>query len=99
MQGDCDHDYECQDGLICGDDNCPGFPDDAFDCCVEVKGKSYYCLNFLSYPIPPRHTRCKGYIDMSSKVGFWDVMHQYIMTWPQRSGRDLRSIISRSCLE
>ena len=39
MQGDCDHDYECQDGLICGDDNCPGFPDDGYDCCVEVKGK------------------------------------------------------------
>ena len=36
MEGDCDFDYECQDGLICGIDNCKGgFPDDAYDCCYD----------------------------------------------------------------
>ena len=38
MQGDCDFDAECQDDLVCGDDNCgSGFPDTSFDCCAFGK--------------------------------------------------------------
>ena len=34
-EGDCDHHDECEDGLLCGSNNCPasfGY-DDAVDCC------------------------------------------------------------------
>ena len=36
-EGDCDTDGECQDGLLCGSNNCPaslGF-DTEFDCCYQ----------------------------------------------------------------
>ena len=34
--GDCDFDNQCQDGLVCGDDNCNnGFGDTAYDCCED----------------------------------------------------------------
>merc|ERR1711962_266925 len=40
-QGDCDRDSDCQDGLICGNDNCrsfiPGVPPRA-DCCIKKPG-------------------------------------------------------------
>ena len=35
-EGDCDYDYQCQDGLVCGSNNCVaslGFDSDV-DCCV-----------------------------------------------------------------
>ena len=38
-QGDCDHDSECQDGLICGNNNCVtawNFPNSA-DCCTNSR--------------------------------------------------------------
>ena len=41
-EGDCDHDDECKDDLICGNNNCPittGMEwDDFDDCCVQGKG-------------------------------------------------------------
>jgi len=40
-QGDCDRDSDCQDGLICGNDNCPSFIPGAHrraDCCTKQTG-------------------------------------------------------------
>ena len=38
-EGDCDHDDECKNGLICGSNNCPMNTaikwDEADDCCVQ----------------------------------------------------------------
>ena len=42
-QGDCDSDYECQDGLFCGSNNCPaslGF-DSEVDCCYLNSAGAY----------------------------------------------------------
>merc|ERR1712212_76517 len=44
-EGDCDHDSDCQDGLICGRDNCPRYLAGAHrqaDCCI--KGPDF-CAN------------------------------------------------------
>ena len=41
-QGDCDFDYECQDGLICGSENCgSGFPNSDYDCCEKAPPGEY----------------------------------------------------------
>ena len=37
-EGDCEDDDECEEGLVCGEDNCKKFSDDFHeedDCCVE----------------------------------------------------------------
>ena len=45
-QGDCDTHDECQDGLVCGSNNCPdylGFHSE-FDCCyVSTLGDEHFC--------------------------------------------------------
>ena len=44
-QGDCDHDSECQDGFICGNDNCApawNFPSSADCCTTEESCKNLY---------------------------------------------------------
>ena len=54
MEGDCDHNSDCFDGLVCGNDNCDrknGIVDDANgwddtdDCCVSRSSKSCLFLN------------------------------------------------------
>ena len=40
-QGDCDSDSDCKDGLKCGDDNCPGFPNSLYDCCTCFETGKY----------------------------------------------------------
>ena len=37
MQGDCDFNAECQEGLVCGDDNCGSGFDESYDCCHNGK--------------------------------------------------------------
>ena len=35
-QGDCDHDAECEEGLVCGSDNCGNeFSWTSADCCTK----------------------------------------------------------------
>ena len=43
-QGDCDIHDECQDGLVCGSNNCPdslGFHSE-FDCCYVASGSKFH---------------------------------------------------------
>ena len=43
-QGDCDNDGDCKSVLKCGTDNCPGFPDNSYDCCYNPNpSTSKYC--------------------------------------------------------
>ena len=50
-QGDCDIHDECQDGLVCGSNNCPdslGFHSE-FDCCYNaIVGDEHFCT--IEYP-------------------------------------------------
>ena len=51
-EGDCDSHDECQDGLVCGSNNCPaslGF-DSKVDCCTTGKIRKLY---ELYHPPPP----------------------------------------------
>ena len=56
MEGDCDHDSDCHDGLVCGIDNCKRITgirdsvidwDDTDDCCA----KGNYILSVHHYMI------------------------------------------------
>ena len=48
-EGDCDLDDDCQEGLICGVDNCDsGFPGTEYDCCQQPLGDNIYKK---SYPV------------------------------------------------
>ena len=42
-QGDCNSDYECQDSLICGSNNCPASLDfdPGVDCCYQKSPGTY----------------------------------------------------------
>ena len=45
-QGDCDNHDECQDGLVCGSNNCPDYLsfDSEFDCCyIPIVGDENFC--------------------------------------------------------
>ena len=37
MQGDCDFNAECQEGLVCGNDNCGSGFAESYDCCHNSK--------------------------------------------------------------
>ena len=45
-QGDCDKDYHCESGLVCGKQNCDKtkFPSANTDCCEKPKGTLYTSL-------------------------------------------------------
>ena len=53
QEGDCDHDSDCIDGLVCGNDNCIQNNDfwwDATDDCCEKPRSIYqflHCFNFF----------------------------------------------------
>ena len=44
-EGDCNSHDECQDGLVCGSDNCPDSLkfDNGVDCCYEGVGSENFC--------------------------------------------------------
>ena len=45
-EGDCDKDSHCNDGLVCGNNNCPeGFPT-GFDCCTAEWGGMHDSQNY-----------------------------------------------------
>ena len=48
-EGDCDNDYHCAEGLVCGNNNCQNFTKDAksdYDCCVK-KGYFIHYMNII----------------------------------------------------
>ena len=50
-QGDCDYDYDCQDYLRCGQDNCPSSLvdyDPAADCCFKPQGDFIFIILVVS---------------------------------------------------
>ena len=62
-EGDCDNDNECQNGLTCGENNCPtslGF-DLSVDCCVNrslSNGDSNYCT--YDFPCAENEGPCQN---------------------------------------
>ena len=49
-EGDCDSDSDCQDGLVCGKNNCPDKPgfEKGDDCCEPSKYLRLHWHYFLS---------------------------------------------------
>ena len=58
--GDCDDDHDCEEGLICGIDNCIGDQFDATDDCCDDAYVSMAGKNWVSY-VPPG--TCAGLLE------------------------------------
>lgn len=61
-EGDCDKDQDCDDGMVCGKDNCgPGFPS-VFDCCTYPVSPTSTTPSHSTTTISQPTTKGKSYV-------------------------------------